>query len=288
MMAATKRDRLKDQIEQLVKWRFIGYPYEADDEIAAYRAKLMKSDPEDIDFMFRHEQDRMLFDPLFCDALNPSDMSFWCRARFWEIDEAAALLFGKDPDKVSRSKILSSYHIEDSFFFTREYFRVCTLMERAQRAGQMSCTAAPGIFLTWAKRVGIPYPPELEKQILSHGHAVIDWKAHYEELKINSDREIDHLTKKIEEVQQVIAEAQAADKPLHAKERNSMLKMIGGMAIAYHGYDTETERSTTVSDITAELHRIGIDLSDDTVRKYLSESKELLPRPAGPALDSTD
>jgi hypothetical protein len=287
MMAATKRDRLKDQIEQLVKWRFIGYPYEARDEIAAYRAELMKTYPENIDFTFRHKQDEMQFDPLFCDPLNPSDMSFWCKARFWEIDEAAALLFGKDPDKVSRPKILSSYHFEDSFYFTKQYFRVCILMERAQQAGQMSRTATPGAFLTWAKQVGTPYPPELEKQVLLYGHAVIDWMTHYRDLKVKSDREIDRLKKKIEELQGVIAEAHAGDKPLHAKERNSMLKMIVGMAIAYHGYDTEAERSTTVSEITAELHRIGIDLTDDTVRKYLSESRELLPRPDGPARDTT-
>jgi hypothetical protein len=288
MMAATKRGRLNDQIEQLVKWRFIGYPYEAGDEIAAYRAELMKSDPENIDFTFRHEQDRMEFDPLFCDPLNPSDISFWCKARFWKIDEAAALLFGKDPDKVNRPDILSSHYSENSFYFTKEYFRVCTLMERAQEAGQMSRTSTPGAFLTWAKRVGIPYPPELEKQVLLHGHAVIDWMAHYKELKAKSDREIDRLKKTIEELQKVIDKAQAGDKPLHAKERNSMLKMIGGMAIAYHGYDTQAERSTTVSEITADLLRIGIDLSDDTVRKYLIESKELLPRPASPAPGSTD
>jgi hypothetical protein len=151
----------------------------------------------------------------------------------------------------------------------------------------MSRTATPGAFLTWAKQVGIPYPPELEKQVLLHGHAVIDWMAHYKELKAKCDREIDRLNKKIEELQQVIAEAHAGDRPLHAKERNSMLKMIGGMAIAYYGYDTEAERSAMVSDITAD-HRTGIELSDDTVRKYLSESKELLPRPASPAPGSTD
>ncbi len=62
-------------------------------------------------------------------------------------------------------------------------------------------------------------------------------------------------------------------------ERNTMLKLIIGMAIHAYGYNPESTRNSATGDkngISAKLRACGISISDDTVRKYLNEAKELL------------
>lgn len=75
------------------------------------------------------------------------------------------------------------------------------------------------------------------------------------------------------------AEAAATDKPLGARERESMLKLVIGMAVAGYRYDPKEKKSDKVSEIASDLAKIGVPLDVDTVRKYLREGRELLPTP---------
>lgn len=62
-------------------------------------------------------------------------------------------------------------------------------------------------------------------------------------------------------------------------ERNTMLKLIIGMAIDAYGYKLDSTRNTATGDkngISAKLQTHGITLSDDTIRNYLNEAKKLL------------
>ena len=62
-------------------------------------------------------------------------------------------------------------------------------------------------------------------------------------------------------------------------ERNTMLKLIIGMAIDAYGYDKNSTRNSSTgakNGISAKLQRHGITINDDTIRKYLNEAKELL------------
>ena len=62
-------------------------------------------------------------------------------------------------------------------------------------------------------------------------------------------------------------------------ERNSMLKLIIGMAIDAYGYNPNSTRNSATGDksgISAKLSTRGIDITDDTIRKYLTEAKKLI------------
>ena len=61
-------------------------------------------------------------------------------------------------------------------------------------------------------------------------------------------------------------------------ERNSMLKLIIGMAIDAYGYDPESNRNSATGDkngISAKIKTRGISLGDDTIRDFLKEAKNL-------------
>lgn len=64
---------------------------------------------------------------------------------------------------------------------------------------------------------------------------------------------------------------------LTTTERNSLLKLVIGMAVGGYGYDPSAARSTSAPDIVADLEKAGVRLEADTVRKYLKEAAELLP-----------
>ncbi len=70
--------------------------------------------------------------------------------------------------------------------------------------------------------------------------------------------------------------ATSADKPLGKRERESMLKMIAAMATGGYAHNPAAQRSETVKEIVEDLQRQGVSLSDDTVRRYLTEAIEHL------------
>lgn len=68
-----------------------------------------------------------------------------------------------------------------------------------------------------------------------------------------------------------------AKKPLHTKERESLLKMVIGMAIKGYAYEPKKTRNSAIPEIANDLELLGIPLDQDTVRKWIYEAKELLP-----------
>jgi len=62
-------------------------------------------------------------------------------------------------------------------------------------------------------------------------------------------------------------------------ERNSMLKLIIGMAIDAYDYDPTSKRNSATGEkngISSRLSTHNIIVSDDTIRKYLSQAKNIL------------
>jgi hypothetical protein len=67
-----------------------------------------------------------------------------------------------------------------------------------------------------------------------------------------------------------------AEKPISLRERESLLKLIIGMAIAGYKYDPKISRNMATAEIASDLENLGIGLDVDTVRKWLKEATEML------------
>ena len=74
---------------------------------------------------------------------------------------------------------------------------------------------------------------------------------------------------------------QASDVPkppvgdtLSTRERETLLKLVIGMAINGYGYDPAASKSTKPKEIADDLVALGIPITDDTVRKYLKLAQE--------------
>ena len=67
------------------------------------------------------------------------------------------------------------------------------------------------------------------------------------------------------------------DKPLMTKERESLYKLIIGMAVAGYKYDPTAARNDAVGDIYNDLEELGVAVDQDTIRKWLREAAQQLP-----------
>ncbi len=65
------------------------------------------------------------------------------------------------------------------------------------------------------------------------------------------------------------------EKPLPESERNSLVRLVIGMAVGGYGYNIEAKRNDAVARIQTDLELFGLPLRDDAIRKYLSEGKDL-------------
>lgn len=67
------------------------------------------------------------------------------------------------------------------------------------------------------------------------------------------------------------------DKPLVTSERDSLLKLVIGMAVQGYSYNPEAKKSGTVAEIKSDIEQLGLALDDDTIRSYLKQASAKLP-----------
>jgi hypothetical protein len=65
---------------------------------------------------------------------------------------------------------------------------------------------------------------------------------------------------------------------LGTRERESLLKLVIGMAVGKYDFDPMTGRRSIAADIAHDLALAGLPMDEDTVRKYVAAGKDRLPR----------
>jgi hypothetical protein len=147
---------------------------------------------------------------------------------------------------------------------------------------------ASGILLAWAQRLEIELPVALVEAVQKRG-PTRDWKSLYDEseaahlekekswaaVDASKDRLIaaKHRIAAVLETRVRELETQrktpSSEKPLSTRERESLLKLVIGMACGGYGYDSTARRSEQTAAIADDLLRAGVPLDADTVRKWL-------------------
>jgi hypothetical protein len=282
----------------------------AREAIDAYRAKLKAMTAEEIavlheDERARWEQERLKEqenlraeaekrerERFFSQPNAMADVNHWSKAAYWSLDEATALSLGREPGVVKWDNVKGYAHTSP---FARKYERVRDLVLRAQGANQLFDPALPGFFIAWAKRTEIEFCPELERAVVARGVVVGDWKSSYDELKkkydeaaeslnefsrrVRADQDLrEALRARVAELEAKLSSTPPLERGVLGKERESLLKLIIGMAVKGYRYDPTSARSNAVPEIASDLAQLGLPLSDDTVRKWLKEAADLLPR----------
>jgi hypothetical protein len=98
-------------------------------------------------------------------------------------------------------------------------------------------------------------------------------KATIEEARKWAERKVEELKILRAERDSLAAQVAAVD-PIATTERNTLLKLVIGMAIKGYRHDPKASRSATTKEIADDLAALGMTISDDTVRKYLKQAAD--------------
>ena len=193
------------------------------------------------------ELDKLIF---YSPSSPKPDFDYWGKMPYWEIDEALYLTFGICPESdYDPPKI---YDKEKSPV-SKKVRKLGKILRRARKVKELTDPVKPSTYVEWLKKYQIDVPKQLQH------------------LAVNTN---DGTTTKTEE------NITPLEKPLHTKEKETLLKMIAGMAVDAYGYDPSAKRSPIPKEIADILTEHGISLDQDTVRKWLKEASELLPQSA--------
>jgi hypothetical protein len=89
--------------------------------------------------------------------------------------------------------------------------------------------------------------------------------------------ELIQLDCEIERLEQELAKLHdRAKDSLGSRERATLLKLVIGMAVEGYDYVPGAARNDAVAEIAADLEKVGVAVSADTVRDYLKEAVELV------------
>lgn len=111
-------------------------------------------------------------------------------------------------------------------------------------------------------------------------------RAGQKEIDRHKNDRMDLLNQQLGKALEKVKGLEAKQKPkadltpdLNPRIRETLLKMIIGMAVDYYGYDPKQTKSPFPRELSDVLIGQGLQVSDDTIRKYLQEAAQLLPPP---------
>lgn len=263
----------------------------------AYRAELESKSSAEIMILYSAEKAKEQEEEKFRKELEEkrrfynqpdatADFDYWSKAPYWSLDEALALSFSKDPSIVSWRKLENMTQISA---FAKQYEKTRNLAQRAELMKHLTDPVLPGMFIDWARKLDVIFPDELEQLVLARSKYATDWKSRYEELEGHFNKQkqlLQDVTAHLQQATEMLKKRPSAtEKPLKTRERDTFYKLVIGMAVAGYKYDPKAKRQDAISDIAGDLERLGISLSDDTIRKWLSDAAQLLPPEAAEILE---
>jgi hypothetical protein len=163
----------------------------------------------------------------------------WAMREYWESMEFARLACGVSGDQMQLDPPLSTRVNE-----------LVVIAERSIAAKTVKYHASPREWTEWAKKKEIDLPAALNKAV-----------AKYSPLPVLDAPDA--------------PESRTKRKASETKERDTMLRLIGGMAIAGHGVDLHRPYAAAKT-IVADLEEENIKISEGTVVKYLTEAARTL------------
>lgn len=167
-----------------------------------------------------------------------ADFNYWAKMASLTVDEAVLLSIGVDPNLVTTQQLLSHEDNTCSDFLEKRMSLFFREFHRRQEPHTL------GLFLQWFEQTQLEVPSELLEEFRRVERGPV-----------------------LEEIPQ----------KLDNREKSSMAKIIIVMAVDGYGYEPSARKSPIPKEIQDRAARLGLDISDDTIRRYLKMGAELLP-----------
>lgn len=234
--------------------------------IELYKAEA-KREKEDFERQQQEYEKRRLERLFFNQPNAKADFDYWCKMPLWTIDEATALLLGKDPRVVCWKNIYfyampQSPHTKPELF-GKEYQNLRNLLSR-QYENNEYIKIVPSELIEWASSIGLTVPETLKKKIEEiKKHVITDYKILYEEKCL----EVEQLKKELQH-------SQDKRKELVTKTRaTTNSNRIPKMALAVIAKDKYkyNEKSSAIGSMLLYFDKQGLNMDDKTLRGHIDE-----------------
>ena len=180
-----------------------------------------------------------------------ADFDYWSKMKDWDWDEATSLSIGFEPcGKIDTPDQDARVNPEVMEFYRR---RRKVIGNNFYGFGDHTVfKPSPINFCKWAAAVRIEVPDGLHRAVMDTSGVS------YELLGSAKAKSLRHAS-------------------LVPRERESLLRLVIGMAIRGYGYQPTALRSEIPNQIRSDLLELGLDLHPDTIRSYLREAAAILP-----------
>lgn len=205
------------------------------------------------------------------------DFPVWTKKAYWTLDEAVAITLGKDP-LFFRWELVEPRVWESPF--ARKFAQLRDLLLRAMHVGQLQEKFTPREYVAWAHDAEVALPTELETLATRK-----DWRQQCESLEdelarrefelIETKNELARLSQRISELEAKLADNHSAA-GLRTRERNSLLKIIYGVAVSRFRYNPDKGRSGVPKRIADACVEAGVPIDEETVLKWLREATRVV------------
>lgn len=222
----------------------------------AIKAGELHAAPSPHDFILWAESSNLRFHADWLRAVIPDDaaeimrarretglIEKWALAPSWTLREGVALSLDIPPEALADNR--SAGELPQRI--QQEVTQRSRFAKRAAGRSEISLAPTPRQYLDWSASVGWPFST--------------NWNA--------------AVKLAIEKPSQVAQSDQSTE--LKTRERDTLLKLIIGMAVEQYAYDPKAQRNSAVKNIADDLNSHGISMDPDTVRKWLKEAAQLLP-----------
>jgi hypothetical protein len=229
----------------------------ADDQFPAWDYWMWDEDGK---YIFKYDHD--MGDHPDCDLLWETNWTldmYWTRELFWTAEEAAALSFGRSPDKVPwNDDHWGVKEMEGSSEFANWFVAVREKILEAQKRKALPERIPAIVYVHWAAENNIPFPPALAQQV----------NEFYGALEASEQRAREAENKLWTERSRVSHEA---EEKLHSRTENNLLKIILGLAKAKYQYPAPGAAKRMSDAILREY----INVSEETILGYLKKAAVL-------------
>jgi hypothetical protein len=176
---------------------------------------------------------------------------YWASKEYWGVDEAAALMAGAEPGRVSEYPDL----IEEGF---AEFGDILDTMNKLDK---VDLPIRPIQLIEYLDQSRLSVSAKLRRAVLQYErNPTVAYRALANRVKA---LEVENRDLKLQS-------------PLDPRERKTLLSLVCGLAYIHYRYDP-SRRSNVVKEIQMKLRELKINLSDDAIRTALNAAYELLP-----------
>lgn len=203
------------------------------------------------------------------------DLLYWAKMGRWNFHETVILSLGGDPKVITIERIREVRR-------TDKYDDRARMITRAIESNTLDHWCCPYrnryhlyplSFVRWAKQFDIDLPEQFAEKVFFY-HQARDFKSLYEqEVVANSV-----LKEEVNSLKQENSRSALEEKPLHTKEKETLLKIIAAIVVDAYGYDPLQEKNKSLADIRNALDQTGCSLDDDTIRNKLQQAGQFIPQ----------